>query len=789
VLGPLLDGLAAPHALLDAQGRVLVANAAWSGCGWGCDLLRPGIDRGGSIARAACDATQGSGRASARYRDALATALGSTRSETLEHVCLASGAPRIVATRVTPLVTDGPLRVLVAHEDVSERRGAERAMQALSDPEPVVGEPALRALAQKLAALLDVRFAFVARLLAGAPARARTVGFFAENQQVGDFTYDVEGSPCALVLRGHIWEYGAGMRERFPHISILQELGIESFLGISLFSASDEPVGLLVAMDVRPRHGRSGDTQVLRVLGARAGLELGRMRVEEDLRRSERRLMLAFEGTNDGLFDWNIATGEVYGSPRLFGMLGYAPDELPPHIRTWEALTHPDDRASAARAIAAHVHGVTEQYTAELRLRCKSGEYRFILDRGKIVERDARGRALRMAGTHTDISERKRMEQQLLVADRMASVGTLAAGVAHEINNPLTYIGGTLEIIEGEIGRLGPAIPEQRRSRLEQAVGLAREGVGRVRDIVRDLQAFSRVDEADRREPVDVHQALEGAIRLADHEMRHGAHLVRDYAPVPAVDANPSRLGQVFLNLLVNATQALRGADPDRRVLRVGTRVDEIGRVVVTVEDTGEGMPPEVLSRIFDPFFTTKPVGVGVGLGLSICHGIVTALGGEITVHSTVGVGTRFAVTLPASVRTPAPPPPPPSSRREAPRGRVLVVDDQLAMGVTLRLALADEHDVIALTDGAAALERLRAGERFDLILCDLMMPDLTGMDLFTELSAIAPDQASRVVFMTGGASTPRARAFLAMVPNRVLDKPFDVAVLSDLVRERMSGR
>jgi CheY-like chemotaxis protein len=204
------------------------------------------------------------------------------------------------------------------------------------------------------------------------------------------------------------------------------------------------------------------------------------------------------------------------------------------------------------------------------------------------------------------------------------------------------------------------------------------------------------------------------------------------------------------------------------------------------VSDTGAGIPREIIGRIFDPFFTTKPVGEGTGLGLSICHGIVKNLGGEIVVERNVTRGTTFRVVLPAAapvravVRTSTPPAP------LGARARVLIVDDEPNLRLSLAQILATEHDVRETASGHEVLDMMREGVRFDVILCDLLMPEMSGVDLFQALEAVAPEQCKRVVFLTGGAFTPRAQEFLARIANPRLEKPFDIDELLVLIRKVM---
>ena len=384
-------------------------------------------------------------------------------------------------------------------------------------------------------------------------------------------------------------------------------------------------------------------------------------------------------------------------------------------------------------------------------------------------------------GVSLDVTEARRAEAKLVQAERLASLGLLAAGVAHEINNPLTYMIGSLELIACSLdfGRPKP-------SALPSLVRDARDGAERVRSIVRDLKAFSRVEEAGATQ-VDVQGPLEAAIAMARNEVRHRAKLVVDIAPGLRVVGSDGKLAQLFLNLLVNAAQALEPGAASRNEIAVSARSNG-DRVIVEVRDTGVGIPPEVLPRIFEPFFTTKAVGSGTGLGLSVCHAIATGLGGSIVAESELGRGTLMRVSLPAAPPgDEEKPPTAPAVRAAARRGNVLVVDDEPVIGRYIKLLLDEEQNVTCEVHAQGALERLRRGERFDVILCDIMMPEMTGIDLYERVQSLAPDQAPAIIFLSGGAVTERAREFLAGVGNLILDKPFEPHDLMETVRRRMA--
>jgi signal transduction histidine kinase len=387
--------------------------------------------------------------------------------------------------------------------------------------------------------------------------------------------------------------------------------------------------------------------------------------------------------------------------------------------------------------------------------------------------------------------EHRELQARLAQTDRLTSLGTLAAGVAHEINNPLAYVLLNLGYVHDELAKIVPDSNDERAIEVRRALEHARDGAERIRDIVRGLKTFSR-PENETLVPLDVTAVLEATLAMIANEIRHRGRLVKDYCKAPQVVANEARLGQVFLNLVMNAVQALPEGRVDQNEIRVVVRGAEEGhRVVVEVHDNGVGIPPQVRGRIFEPFFTTKPVGIGTGLGLAICHGIVTALGGTLSVESEVGKGSAFRVELPAArqtaaaaVASPVSPPPP---RTTPTRGRILVIDDEPIVCFSLERLLASEGEVVALTSARQALERIRGGERFDVILCDLLMPEMDAAALHDELLSVAPDQGERMVFVTGGAFTMRARDFLDRVPNERLAKPFDVDALVALVRRRVS--
>jgi len=500
----------------------------------------------------------------------------------------------------------------------------------------------------------------------------------------------------------------------------------------------------------------------------------------EALRESEQRYRAIVDGLPEVVFQTDTEGRLTFVSASFARVTGASPEGALGAELT--ELLHPDHRPQLESALREILAGERGGARFEVRI---GGRW---IELGARPRRDADGRLLGVAGILADVSERKALEAQLLTADRMASMGTLVAGVAHEINNPLASVMLNLDFIARE---LAAATAEHERrpvrvERLTEPLHAAVEGVERVRDLVRNLKIFSRGD--DRRRLCDVRAVLESTIRMAQTEVRHRARVVRDFREVPAIEANEASLGQIFLNLIINAAQAIPDGHLDDHEIRVVTRSDAAGDAVVEVRDTGLGIPPENLARIFDPFFTTKPVGIGTGLGLAICHRLVTAMGGDISVESVVGVGSVFRVTLPhgePATQRPSVLPnatPPPAVRR----GHLLVIDDEAGIGEAVRRLVVPQHDVTTVTAPEDALERIRGGASFDVILCDLMMPRMTGPELHAELLRIAPQLADRMVFITGGAFTARTREFIEQMPGRILEKPFDSRRLGQVIRERL---
>jgi len=454
--------------------------------------------------------------------------------------------------------------------------------------------------------------------------------------------------------------------------------------------------GSTFPMDLAISEMHQADGQVLYIGILR---DITQRRINEaELRASEQRFELISRGTHDGIWDWDLVTGEIYFSPRWKRMLNYDEDEIENNFLALQNLIHPDDLGDALEEWMHCMDGEADSFNVEYRLKNRNESYTWIQCRGTAL-RDDDGNPIRIAGSHTDISKRKQayvmMEhmhresqekadalekshrelqashEQLLQSEKLASIGQLAAGVAHEINNPVGYVYSNLGTLQNYINnlclileryeRLESLVDEEQealksvqslkqeldveyiKSDVQDLVSESMEGISRVKGIVQDLKDFSHVDEAEW-QWTDLRQGLNSTLNIVNNEIKYKAEVVKEYGEMPDVECLVSQINQVFMNLLVNAAHAIEKEGVI--TIRTGHEGD---MVWIVVSDTGSGITHENLKKIFDPFFTTKPVGTGTGLGLSLSYGIIKKHGGDIKVTSKIGKGTTFTVYLPVN--------------------------------------------------------------------------------------------------------------------------------------------
>ena len=445
--------------------------------------------------------------------------------------------------------------------------------------------------------------------------------------------------------------------------------------------------------------------------------------------------------------------------------------------RSLELLTA-ESKADFLRVLMAAFRNERDVHLETAIMTC-AREPRDIRVHWRFVESEG-GRFERAIASVVDMTAERELQQRLLLAERMSAIGTLTASIIHEIKNPLTFVWNHLRSLRES----GEVSSDEGAELLSEAY----EGAERIRIISNEINVLSHGGDGAEAETVNLKQVLDSAIRMAQPEMQHRATVVREYEDGNLyIRGSRTRVSQVFLNLIVNAAQAIDPGDRMQNTITVRARSTDKDRVCVEVQDTGPGISAQLLRRIFDPFVTTKPAGRGTGLGLSICRRIVHSLEGTIEIQSHPGQGTVARVVLPRATRAQRPltvPPPSMSAIRRAARGKlsVLVVDDEPVIARLIQKALV-EHDVTTALDGREAVA-LMGQNAYDVILCDLIMPEMTGMDVYRAALQRATPMNDRIVFMTGGAFTQRARDFLQSVPNLRIEKPFDLTHLERTIYE-----
>jgi PAS domain S-box-containing protein len=559
---------------------------------------------------------------------------------------------------------------------------------------------------------------------------------------------DDEAPRVAEMFRS--WANGAG-----PRIDVLET---------AIFTKG----GVRVPIEASIGRGVLGDEQL--VLSFVSDIST-RVRAVEALRTSEALFRRLAESAPDAIVI-SVDGVVTYANAETSRMLGYDADEL--IGLSLATILEPDE-------IGPMIERMRRRHTGE---NIEPREYRAHRKDGTPITVEISASAILFGGRPAmlavgrDVEARVRRQAELVRADRMAAVGALAAGVAHEVNNPLTYVILQLDRLRARLGK--SLMDPQDREACDAMLGDALDGSQRVAQIVRDLLWFAREDAAVRA-PVDVRVAIDTAVKLATGALRHRATVVSTIGDVPAIAGNAARLTQVFLNLVVNAAQAFARDTPDLNHVWIDVRADG-GKVVIDVVDDGPGIPDPLARRVFEPFFTTKPG--GTGLGLSISRSIVEDGGGAIEALPRPGGGTIMRVTLPSWVgdrrRAPSP-----ALADHAPRSRILVVDDDAILARAVGEALGERHDVATAATPAMALDRIAADDHA-LVVCDLALPGMSGVELAQQVVARRPEYRGRFLFITGGAVPTELATQIDALGCDVVAKPFDLAALELAIDARL---
>ena len=613
-----------------------------------------------------------------------------------------------------------------------------------------------------------------------------------------------------------IWDIDPHFREADwrQHLSELRELGVLVFQSVHqtkggerlLVEASSnyyrlgseemvlffsrEPDSELASGDYRFQLKVEERTSELSEANRRLQQEIvSHQKTEAALRESQERVALALWSTNLGLWDWNVATGRLTVDSHWAAMVGYDVDELEANLDGWVGLVHPDDEVALRRALQDHLHGLTEGYEIAHRLNHRGGEYRWFLARGKVAERDADGSALRVTGTLQDITDRRRLEEQLMQSQKMEAVGQLAGGVAHDFNNLLTAINGYADLVLRTLGS-----EDSMRGKVEEI----RKAGGRAASLTDRLLAFSR-KQFLQPEVLDLNSVVANMKTLLGPAVGDGIEVVTELdSDLPLIKADLGQMEQALLNLSVNARDAMPSggrllittARADLRELRK-LAVDEPlsdDYVVISFADTGIGIEKANLERVFEPFFTTKDAGQGTGLGLSMVYGIVRQSGGLIDLQSEPGKGTVVRIFLPVAETDITTQPVREVSDEIEKRGgseTILLVEDEDAVRELVRSSLEEQgYRLLVATSAEEARHLVLAADgskKPDLLLTDVLLPGRNGAELAAELRHAMPEL--KVLFVSGYARDALGRAQILAEGVNFLQKPFTLEGLLHHVR------
>ncbi len=523
-----------------------------------------------------------------------------------------------------------------------------------------------------------------------------------------------------------------------------------------------------------------------------------RKQVENALRESEQRLQLALEGAALGVWDWDVKTGQAIWDNGTTRMMGYGQNELDPNIRTWKRAVHPDDWEKVSEVLNGHLSGRLPFYEVEYRMQTKSGEWKWVQVRGKVVEYDKEGKPQRMAGTMLDVTERRKAEEeseklraQLFQSQKMEALGTLVGGIAHDFNNMLQIVLGYSQLLLEDKKEGDPGYKD-----LQTVIETGRGGA----DLVKKLLAFGQ------QAPIfpvnlDLNYQIRELIPLIYRTLPQVVKIDVDLTDSPVtIHADPNQIDQVVINLAINASEAMPNGGRlkivtttvalDKEYCQVHHGVKPGKYVMLSLSDTGLGMDKETLTKAFEPFFSTKQRGStrGTGLGLSVVKGIVQQHHGHVICESEPGKGTEFKVYFPAIESEPTTKKNASPSAQSTGAETILVVDDTLPVAELAHRILTNAgYSVITANNGREALDIYETKrDEISLVILDLLMPEMSGRDCLMELLKIDP--SVKALIASGYAPEDELHREIGPLVKGFLHKPFAIAELLNEARSVLGG-
>ncbi|MEX2528574.1 MAG: PAS domain S-box protein [Gemmatimonadota bacterium] len=563
----------------------------------------------------------------------------------------------------------------------------------------------------------------------------------------------------------------------------LEPLGITSMLDTPILSERGVD-GVLCLEHVGPPREWTATERTFAVSAANA---ISLLLAQIGQARSQERFRLLSRATNDAIWDWDLDTQSLWWNEGFETLFGFRRDEVEADIDSWINRIHPRDRDEVVADIYEAIESGRTNWSREYRFQRNDGLYAWVVDRGYVI-RDGSGKAVRMLGGMTDVSQRRALESQLRESQKMESVGQLAGGVAHDFNNLLTVIRGILDL------HLARPEEEWADNGLRADLREVRHAAERATELTRQLLAFSRRQLLEPR-ILDLNAVVEGMMGLLRRVI--GEDVSISFRPDPdlsSIRADPTGIDQVLVNLVVNARDAMpRGGEITIETQNLaaeegkmpGNHTNQTGPFVeLTLRDTGRGMAPETLRRCTEPFFTMKSAGEGTGLGLSTVHGIITQSGGRLFFESEVGRGTLVRILLPVTTdQVPEAKPAPAQTHPTGVETILLVEDDHAVRRLAARILKKAGYRVLEAGEGEEALEVARGeGGGLDLLLTDVVMPGMSGPELAEQIGKEAP--GTKVVFTSGYTADAMDRHGLENAQQWFLPKPYDIQELTAKVRE-----